>query len=190
MGRDFSNRRKKRRRERRWWDEPGRVMRVYHCSEFSYLIHFPRWMAPFVVTLAPRSWGLLHPGHFYSLFPDTPRPPMKKPVKQATPGGSYAAPIDDILDRFPLLAEQLTATAYDGDPPGTRQTATLLLFGQDGSWKACLRDRQEQRTLWVAVHSLLNAFEALENALGDPEAVWREDRMSGAPEAKRQNPKK
>lgn len=115
---------------------------------------------------------------------------MKKPVHQIPQRGAFAANIDDLIERFPLLAEQLAATAYEGDAPGSRATATLLIFAQDLSWKAVLRDRQEQRALWVSCLTLMDLFAVLESALGDPAAVWRDDRVSGAAEAKRQKPGK
>ncbi len=111
---------------------------------------------------------------------------MKKPVQQTTERTVYAALLDGIIDRCPAVAEQLTATAYDGDPPGTRQTATLMIFAQDGAWKACLRDRQEQRCAWVAAALFDDLLPVLNDALVSGSVVWRDDRASGYETAKRQ----
>ncbi len=115
---------------------------------------------------------------------------MKKPVQQTTERAVYAALLDGIIDRFPALAEMLTATAYDGDAPGTRQTATLMIFAQDGAWKACLRDRQEQRCAWVAAALFDDLLAVLNDGLVGGGIVWRDDRASGAETARRQKPGK
>jgi len=111
---------------------------------------------------------------------------MKKPVQGTTQTGKDAASLEGLLDRFPVLCEFLTSTAYDGDVAGTRQTATLLIFAQDGAWKACLRDRQEARAMWVAAALWDDLLPVLEDALSNNSGVWRDDRASGAETAKRQ----
>lgn len=110
---------------------------------------------------------------------------MKKPDREMGATPSLAAPVDDLIELFPLFADQMASTCYDGDPPGTRATSTLLAFCDAGCWKVCLRDRQEQRCLWVAASSYLDLVSVLEAALADPVAVWRDDRASGAETAKR-----
>jgi hypothetical protein len=110
---------------------------------------------------------------------------MKRPVTASGSGPLRAAPVDETLATFPVLADYLTSLFYDGDPPVPRETATLLLFAQDGSFRACLRDRAERRCLWVATPSWADLLTVLELGLSDENAVWREDRLSGAETAKR-----
>jgi len=154
------------------------------------LLHYPRWGAPVhLLAWCPEDWGFTTPSHFGFFFP-LPVFPMKKPVSAPTGRGTLSAQVDDLVERFPCLAEHLAANAYDGEPAGTRATSTLLVFAQDGSWKGCLRDRQEGRCLWVASPTFFDLFGVLEDALANGAAVWRDDRMGGAPEAKRQNGKK
>lgn len=114
---------------------------------------------------------------------------MQRPKHKDQGPQAYAAEPDGLIGEFPLLAEYLTATFYEGEPVGSRQTGTLLVFAQDGSWRAVLRDRAENRCLWVTAATWEDLLPALENALGDPSSIWRADRVGGAPEATRQKPK-
>lgn len=111
---------------------------------------------------------------------------MKKPVQSQTHTGKDAASIEGLIDRHPVLCDFLVSTAYDGDAAGTRQTATLLIFAQDGAWKACLRDRQEGRCQWVAAALFGDLLDVLEDALASGSGIWRDDRAAGHETAKRQ----
>src|SRR5262245_15850911 len=92
---------------------------------------------------------------------------VKKPVKSNPGGPDRAADPSQLEEDYPLLADQLTATHYDGDPPGSRQTATLLIFCQQGTYRACLRDRQEERCLWVSCVEWHDLLLLVETALSD-----------------------
>lgn len=92
---------------------------------------------------------------------------------------------DEFRARYPELYDYLTATCYDDDPKQPRTTSTLLVFGQDGCFKACLRDRAESCCCWVAAPTFLELLGVLESELAGGTAVWRDDRLSGAAEAKR-----
>lgn len=181
----MSNRRR-RRTHPPWWKEANRRFEVYHGSEFSYLVHFPRWGPPSVQCWCPRSWGLRTPTDFVQLYPKTMETMMRKPPKNPNGPAAAAGSPDDMIERWPVLAEYLTATAYDGEPAGSRQTSTMLVFCQDGTWRVVLRDRQEARCLWVSSLGWSELLDVLENCLNDENAVWREDRASGAEQAKRQ----
>jgi len=173
-----------------WWKNPWNRWEVYHGNECSYLIHFPKWGSPILVHWCPRSFGLRDPLDFATTFGTEVFEMLKKPAKGSDGASRFAAPTDDIARIYPTLAEYLTATAYEGDAPGTRATSTLLIFAQEGTWRAVLRDRQEARCLWVTASSFDDILGVLENTLTDPNAVWRDDRLSGAEQAKRQNHKK
>jgi hypothetical protein len=78
-------------------------------------------------------------------------------------------------ERHPALWEYLTSTKYpDG---GARQTSTLLLFVEDGVWKACLKDRDTGRSLWIASGSPTEAMTDLELTLAAGDAEWRKDKQ-------------
>lgn len=113
---------------------------------------------------------------------------MKKPAVGPSLRPSLAASPDYLVERWPTLADMLCATAYEGDMPGSRMVATLLLFAQEGLWKACLADRQENRCLWLSTLQFGELFTALEEALCSADTVWREDRNRGAEQARRQKP--
>lgn len=110
---------------------------------------------------------------------------MKKRAKPNESSASRSAVDNDFGRQYPVLYDYLTCTCWDDDPKLPRATATLLIFGQDGCFKACLRDRAESSCCWVAAPSVTELLGALERELSDGTAVWREDRLSGAPEARR-----
>lgn len=183
---------RRKRRLDRWWNEYRSCFRVYHGVEHVYLVHLPPWGrgTAFPVAWWPASFGR---GESLAVLRSLGLRRgfvVKKPAQQSSERTAYAAPLDGIIDSYPTLAEMLTATAYDGDPPGTRLTSTLLIFTQDGAWKACLRDRQEQRCCWVATAFFSDLLATLDNALCDASVVWRDDRVSGHEQAKRQKPGK
>lgn len=115
---------------------------------------------------------------------------MKREDYVPTGAGKYAAPVDDLADQLLLLAEHLACVQWDGEPVGSRQTGSLLIFPQDGVWKARLVDKNTSRCLWIACSSLLDVFQATESALADPNAQWRLDRAAGHPQASRVKPGK
>lgn len=112
--------------------------------------------------------------------------------KRVEPGANgpalVAASAGDLAPLAPLLAERLVNLNYDDGSP--RQTDTLLVFAQDGVWKAALRDRDTRLCLWASSPVLIDLVEVIEALLGDPAAVWRADRAAGAAEASRQKPRK
>jgi hypothetical protein len=110
---------------------------------------------------------------------------MKRREKRNGTGGQSAFTDPEFLKKWPNVYEYLSATCYDGDPTQPRVTATLLFFGAEGCVKVCLRDRDENHCCWVAAPTLLGALGVLERELRDETAVWRLDRLAGAPEAKR-----
>lgn len=73
----------------------------------------------------------------------------------------------------PLLHAMLTITQVNGKP---RETSSLLLFCEDGLFKACLNDRGNARTLWASGGTITALLEALEKALATGEAAWRKSR--------------
>jgi len=166
-----------------WWQCWPQV-RWHFSLDTLYVLVYPEWGGVGLLT-----WCPLHCVD-YNWRP--PLPPelreclgMKRPVTPMGGNPRRSAVHEDFYELYPLLADHLTALTYDDDPPTPRQTSTLLLFAQDGAYRACLRDRQEQRCLWVACPVWTDLLMILEGALEDPTSVWREDRLSGAETAKR-----
>lgn len=76
-----------------------------------------------------------------------------------------------IMSTRPALGEYLTQCKYgDGS---RRQTSTLLLFVEDGLLKACLHDRDLQRSLFVSGEDLDALLDRLESSLTSGTAEWR-----------------
>lgn len=110
---------------------------------------------------------------------------MKRKERKHGEGQSRTAEDRDFQAEHPELYDYLTASCYDDDPKQPRITSTLLVFAADGCWKACLRDRSEGVCCWCAAPSVVELLAVLERSLKDGTAVWRLDRATGAPEAKR-----
>jgi len=163
--------------------------RVRKGVDFWSMTVYPAYGTPFIRAYAPSFLGQAEweeVANYFGLFRGWEER-MKPPKKEDLPNGG-AMPVEGVLSAYPTLWEYLSATKYDTEPPTPRQTSTLLLFVQDGQLKFCLRDRQEQRCLWIAALTLEDGLDALEEDLNSPLAVWRADRASGAAEASRQKP--
>jgi len=76
--------------------------------------------------------------------------------------------------KYPALHEYLTMVAYpDG---GKRTTSTLMLFCDDGVWKACLKDRDQARSLWITSDGPTGLLDDLEACLQGDVQEWRKDK--------------
>jgi len=99
------------------------------------------------------------------------------PMKRPDGSKSNGVPVPGLADQaaakmLPLLVEHMTCDAYED---GTkRQRSTVTLFVEDGNVKACLNDRECERSLFRSAGEFLSALEAIEKALkeGD-ESEWR-----------------
>lgn len=112
---------------------------------------------------------------------------MKRREKTDCEAAHWAGVDLDFQTDYPLLWEHLAALTFEGEPGSRRQTSTLNMFVQDGVWKAFLKDREAGMFLAMSAPCFAVLLTAIELALGDPRAVWREDRAQGAPTAKRVN---
>lgn len=75
------------------------------------------------------------------------------------------------VDDYPALAEYMTLNHWDnGD---ARETATLLIFVEDGRFKACVNDREESRSGWVSADGFRSLLEAVEKGLREGTIDWR-----------------
>jgi len=80
-------------------------------------------------------------------------------------------PLAGIVEQLPGVLEFLTADTY---PDGQiRKRSTLMVFVEDGTLKACLNDRDAERTLWRSGQSLEDVLLAIEVALVEPGTDWR-----------------
>lgn len=95
--------------------------------------------------------------------------------KQAEKGGAASDAV--LAKKLPAFVEFMCET--DDGEGNSRQTATLLVFTEDGMWKVCLNDRESQQTLWASGGSLETALGALEVMLEAPNAPWRAAKPKG-----------
>lgn len=83
----------------------------------------------------------------------------------------------ELLAGFPGLAEWLVLGSW---PDGTaRVTGTVLLFVEDGRWKAWLNDRDGGMGCFVSGRSPEEVLAAAEKAVGLAGGDWRANRQKG-----------
>lgn len=102
---------------------------------------------------------------------------MMERVKLKVVGGE-SAPLTDpgVMKTYPKLWAWLTETKYsDG---GKRETGTIKLFTGDGSIKAMLKDADNKACLFISGATWKGLWEAVEEALADPEREWKPDRYA------------
>lgn len=76
-----------------------------------------------------------------------------------------------ISSSCPGVFEMLTSRRY---PDGSiRLPSTLLVFCEDGMFKGCLNDRDNQLTAWASSESFSGLLEALERGLSSDSLQWR-----------------
>jgi len=96
----------------------------------------------------------------------------KRDAREAKKATASAVQVSEWSRSHPALWEYLTLEEYpDGTP---RDRSMLCAFVENGSFKACLQDRDAQMSLWASGPSLEAVLEALEAkcASGD-ESEWR-----------------
>jgi hypothetical protein len=84
--------------------------------------------------------------------------------------------------RYPALWEWLTLSIVDGRPV---ETATCTLFAEEGMLKACICDRDGDRSFFRAATTFLGLLEALEGALASGSADWRPRKRPSSPSTRR-----
>ena len=78
---------------------------------------------------------------------------------------------------FPLLHEYVTAVTWaDGSP---RITSSLLIFFEDGIFKACINDRAAGRSGWATGKTVDQALSSLEAMLAGDRVEWRKAKAPG-----------
>lgn len=159
-------------------------VRWYTKGETAVLLERLPWGEVRVLTWCP-AWFLRGPYGPETLAELELEAHMKRRTKDGPNHEGRAGRDPEFQAKFPTLFDYLTATCFDGDNKQPRITSTLLLFAQDLVWKACLRDRSEGVCAWVAAPELFSLLAVLEEELAGDTAVWRLDRLAGAPEASR-----
>lgn len=85
---------------------------------------------------------------------------------------------------YPLLLEYLTHDKYDD---GTkRETSVLILACDGGTWRICLTDKDNQRTMWKTASSVQEGLGCIELALmAEDPTDWRRSADASAGRRKR-----
>lgn len=97
---------------------------------------------------------------------------ISKALGGAVRGASEPAAVDPALAKaYPVLSEFLTShEVVDGKP---RQTSTLIMVCEEGLFKAGLRERDRDVSLWVSAPTWGGVYQAMEKALNEPQVAWR-----------------
>lgn len=100
-----------------------------------------------------------------------------KRLKETDRGNLVGGRADDpeLAKQYPALTEHLTCDWLEG---AARQTSTVGISVDGGRWKGRLADRENGLVLFVSGDSFEGVLGALEAALTDPEADWREDQFA------------
>lgn len=99
-------------------------------------------------------------------------------------GRAGAAAADaEFESMFPALHEWLTLTLDENSRP--IETLTVLLFAEEGRFKACLRDRQGKAVCFLSGATMLDLANAIEGVLSSGGGDWRAERPQGGRPGKR-----
>lgn len=81
----------------------------------------------------------------------------------------------DLLKEAPTLAAYLQEDAWpDGE---ARQRSTMVVFVEEGTFKACLSEKDAGMSLWAASGSFWGILEAMEARLTEDRPDWRKARV-------------
>lgn len=95
--------------------------------------------------------------------------------------GTAAVPVEDggkgVLSKYPSLAEWLAVAVW---PDGSaRETGTIMVFCEEGRWKAWLHDRDAGEGCFCSADTPTGLFAALEAMLSTGKGDWRPDKKGG-----------
>lgn len=96
--------------------------------------------------------------------------------KRDSAGALRAATDGEFARAFPFLYEYLTCLVFEGS---RRKTSSLSIFCEEDRFKACLNDKEVEMVLFRSSSTFQGLLEALEGALVNEEADWREAKWKG-----------
>jgi hypothetical protein len=98
--------------------------------------------------------------------------------KRSSSGAAHASngacTTDSMGLSFPALVEELALGEWSPGEP--RETSTLLVFVEDGLWKACLHDRDAGKSCFVSAVSMGELIARVEQGLREDDLEWRDKR--------------
>lgn len=84
---------------------------------------------------------------------------------------------EEFSKQFPTLAAFLFQTTDDEGKK--RKGSSIILFAEDGVFKAGLRENNLALSLWVTSHSVASVWDALEAKLTERPVPWRAQVVGG-----------
>lgn len=96
-------------------------------------------------------------------------------LRRESPNGSLvrsaAAGDPSFRQDYPVLAEYLELLVWEDGSP--RQPSTLLIFCEDGCYKACVNDRAQGRVSFYTSATFTELLHSVEAGLAGGGADWR-----------------
>jgi len=83
----------------------------------------------------------------------------------------YAAFCELFRGEYETLHDWMTCLADDRGV--RRQTSSLTIFVEDGSWKGCLTDKDANKCLFITAPTLYGVLMKMDEALVSGNADWR-----------------
>jgi hypothetical protein len=101
---------------------------------------------------------------------------LQRRSQEARDGVAAASPVPSsgYWSKLPTLCEWLSALTWEDG--SRRLTGTIMVFGEDGRWKAWLHDRDAAMGCFVSSDTLEGALQAAEKAVGSSGGDWRPDK--------------
>lgn len=129
-------------------------------------------------------------GHYgYAKVKPSRRRDMAKFLQRRAAADADDGPCYDVpepgkpMDKLEALFEFLTLTEWeDGE---TRERGTLIVFVEDGMWKACLSDKDSGRTCFYSSVAFDQLLAGLDKGLRQDSLEWRKKRVEEAKKTKR-----
>jgi hypothetical protein len=104
---------------------------------------------------------------------------VRRSVQETVPGGVPSAAEDGtVFKGFPTLQGFLRETAWDDG--ATRETATLMIFAEDGRWKVMMNDREALQVCFVSGNTVGDCLRSLEKGLLAGNLDWRRSKTQAS----------
>lgn len=96
---------------------------------------------------------------------------LEKRSKSLARARDQAASDESFEKQWPAIFEYLTKLRVKKDVE--RRTSTMLIFCEDGLWKACVNDRENDETAFWSAPSYEELLTAVESDLAVGQGEWR-----------------
>lgn len=90
-------------------------------------------------------------------------------------GKAIVASDSEFEKKHPTLWQFLTDSSWSNGE--ARETGSILIFLQEGMWKAMVKDKDSGMIAFVTKNTFKTLLEAIERGLVDEKLDWREDQF-------------